>query len=199
MAKQWDKTSETEKVIQALAATSKTISTKYVYGRQNLEQEDLDDIAEAGQESSFMSWMNKELDQIIINSIIMAILVGDTINAAANRVTTFETIGSKTATDAFTIYQNPETANTVTVTDVRTMVDKLFNPNGKEKWLIMSKSLLTALSAFVYASGGDTHYRTKEEMAGQLGVDYIFETDVLSSNTSLKTIHCIAMIPDGVS
>ena len=42
LAKQWDKTGESEKVIQELAATGKTITTRYIYKRQQLAQEDLD-------------------------------------------------------------------------------------------------------------------------------------------------------------
>lgn len=194
IAKQWDKAGGVEKAIQALTSTPKEISTAYAYVRQNMNQEDLDDIAEVGQESTFLAWVNSELDLHLANTIVMAILVGDTINAVGKRLTKFETIGTKAATDAFTIVQNPAVALTVTVTDIRTMVDKLHNPAGKPKTLVIKQSLLTALSAYTYAAGGDIHYRSIEEMKGQFGVEDIFVTDVLSN---LAGVHAIALIPDG--
>jgi hypothetical protein len=194
IAKKWLKTSETEKKIQALTTTPKTISTDYVVVRQQMNQVDIDEISNVGQESVFVSWVNNELDMFLVNTIVMAILVGDTINDVGERVATFETIGTKTVTDAFTVVAGPASANDPTVSDVRIMCDKVFNPMGKDKILIMSQSLLTTLSAYTYAAGGDVHYRTAEEMAGQFGVASIYVTDVLSNLTG---VHAICMIPDG--
>ena len=194
IAKQWDKTGGVEKTIQALTTTPKEISTAYVYARQKMNQEDLDDISEVGQESTFLSWINNELDLQIVNTIVMAILVGDTINAAGKRVNKFETIGTKTVTDAFTVVANPAVTLTPTVTDIREMCDKVYNPMGKEKVLVIDQASLTALSAYTYAAGGDVHYRSVEEMAGQFGVGSIYVTDVLKN---LEGVHAICIIPDG--
>jgi hypothetical protein len=196
ISKQWVKTlaAGVAKDIQTVTSTPKEIATAYTYARQQLNNEDLDDIAEVGQESVFLSWINNELDLQLVNTIVMAILVGDTINDAAKRLNKFETIGTKTVTDAFTIVAGPATANAPTVTDVRLMCDKVFNPQGKEKVLIMAQELLTTLSAYKYAAGGDTHYRSVEEMAGQFGVSSIYVTDVLAN---LEGIHAICMLPDG--
>jgi len=196
IAKQWVKTlaAGVQKDIQTITATPKEITTAYAYARQQLNNEDLDDIAEVGQESVFLSWINNELDLQLVNTIVMSILVGDTINAAAKRLNKFETIGTKAVTDAFTIVSGPATANAPTVTDVRLMCDKVFNPNGKEKVLIIAQALLTTLSSYKYAAGGDTHYRSVEEMAGQFGVSSIYVTDVLAN---LEGVHAICMLPDG--
>ena len=194
IAKQWDKTSETAKAIQALTTSPKEISTAYVYARQQMNQEDLDDIAEVGQESVFLSWINNELDLQVVNTIVMAILVGDTINEVGKRISKFETIATKAVSDAFTIVAGPLTPTAPTVTDVRVMCDKVYNPMGKEKMLIIDQCLLTTLSAYKYAEGGDVHYRTVEEMAGQFGVSSIYVTDVLKN---LSGTHAICMIPDG--
>ena len=196
IAKQWDKTSAAgvEKTIQTLTTEPKEISTAYVYVRQEMNQEDLDDIAEVGQESVFISWLNSELDLHLVNTIVMAILTGDGINADGKKLTKFEVIGTKETTDAFTYVANPTTPLTPTVQDIRVMCDKIYNPESKETILIMDKALLTTLSAYKYATGGDTHYRTKEEMAGQFGVSDIYVTDVLKNVAGL---HAICMIPDG--
>lgn len=196
IAKQWDKTQAAgvQKDIQTVTSTPKEIATAYAYARQQLNNEDLDDIAEVGQESVFLSWINNELDLQLVNTIVMAILVGDTINAVGKRLSKFETIGTKAVTDAFTIVAGPAIALSPSVSDVRLMCDKVYNPQGKEKILVMSQALLTTLSAYKYATGGDTHYRTIEEMAGQFGVSSIYVTDVLQN---LDGLHAICIIPDG--
>ena len=194
LAKQWDKTLQTEKVIQELAAQGKSITTKYVYKRQRAPFEDLDEIEKAGEQANFLRWLNEEIDRMIVNTIVMAILVGDSINALANRVTTFESIGKKTVTDVFTKVTHPAVALTVTVEGIRTMCDEVKNPNARKKVLVMSQTLLTALSKFLYAAGGSVAYKSKEEMAGTFGVDEIYTTDVLELETGL---HAICFIPEG--
>ena len=196
IAKQWDKASAAgvQKDIQSLTSTPKEISTAYAYVRQQMNQEDLDDIAEVGQESVFLAWINNELDLHLANTIMMAILIGDTINAVGKRLTKFETIGTKTVTDAFTIVENPAVALTPTVTDIRKMVDKIHNPAGAPIVLCIDRALLTDLSAYTFAAGGDIHYRSAEEMAAQFGVAELYITDVLKQVAGL---HCIALIPSG--
>ena len=190
IAKQWNKASEYEKLIQQLNVTGKQIQTKYVYKRQQMAAEDLDEIEQAGQQSYFAQWIATELDQMIANTIVMAILVGDTTNAAADRVTTFETIGSKTVSDLFTTVSIKATP---VIADYRAAVDSVKNPNGAKKIAIVTQETLTELSKFVYGTGGSTHYRSKEEMAGQLGVDEIYVTDILELDTKVKMV---VLIPD---
>ena len=192
-AKQWDKSSETEKAIQQLEVTGKQIATKYIYKRQRVAQEDLDLIAEAGAETTFLRWINEELDRQIVNLIVMAILVGDFVNTGSDVVTSFETIGTKAATDAFTTVANPLGAAPV-LKDFRLLADKVANPYGYKKVLVTSQSELTAISEFVYASGGDTTYLDKAVIAGQIGVDEIYVTDLIDATRD--GIHGIVLIPE---
>lgn len=192
-AKQWDKSSETEKAIQQLRVTGKQIATKYIYKRQRVAQEDLDLIAEAGAETTFLRWINEELDRQIVNLIVMAILVGDFVNTGSDVVTSFETIGTKTATDAFTTVANPLGAAPV-LKDFRLLADKVANPYGYKKVLVTSQSELTAISEFVYASGGDTTYLDKAVIAGQIGVDEIDVTDLIDATRD--GVHGIVLIPE---
>lgn len=192
-AKQWDKSSETEKAIQQLAVTGKQIATKYIYKRQRVAQEDLDLIAEAGAETTFLRWINEELDRQIVNLIVMAILVGDFVNAGSDVVTSFETIGTKAATDAFTTVANPLGAAPV-LKDFRLLADKVANPYGYKKVLVTSQSELTAISEFTYASGGDTTYLDKAVIAGQIGVDEIYVTDLIDATRD--GVHGIVLIPE---
>ncbi len=196
-AKGWAKgnAATQDKLIQELAALSKTITTKYVYKRQQVAFEDLDEIEQAGEQANFLRWLNEELDVMIANSIIATILIGDQSNLLpADKITTFESIGTKVATDVFTVVENPTVPGTYSLEDVRRMCDAVKNPNGKEKVLVISQAALTTLSAFTYAAGGSTEYRSREVMAEQFGVNEVVVTDVLAGLTG---VHSICFIPDG--
>ena len=193
LAKQWDKSGETEKKIQEIAVTGKQILTKYIYKRQRAAQEDLDEIEKAGGLTNFLRFINEELDRMIVNTIVMAILIGDNVNELADRVTTFETIGSKNASDLFTKVLNPE-GETVTLKDFRRACDAVKNPNGKRKVAILSTSMLSQISEFKYSGTGTIMYRSTDEVAKQLGVDEVILCDLLDPE---KGIYGIVMLPDG--
>ena len=193
LAKQWDKSGETEKKIQEIAVTGKQILTKYIYKRQRAAQEDLDEIEKAGGLTNFLRFINEELDRMIVNTIVMAILIGDNVNELADRVTTFETIGSKNASDLFTKVLNPE-GETVTLKDFRRACDAVNNPNGKRKVAILSTSMLSQISEFKYSSTGTIMYRSTDEVAKQLGVDEVILCDLLDPE---EGIYGIVMLPDG--
>ena len=193
LAKQWDKSGDTEKKIQEIAVTGKQILTKYIYKRQRAAQEDLDEIEKAGGLTNFLRFINEELDRMIVNTIVMAILIGDNVNELADRVTTFETIGSKKVSDLFTKVLNPE-GETVTLKDFRRACDAVKNPNGKRKVAILSTSMLSQISEFKYSGTGTIMYRSTDEVAKQLGVDEVILCDLLDPE---EGIYGIVMLPDG--
>ena len=168
----WDKTSVTEKEIQALTVQGKTISTQYIYKRQQIAFEDLDDIEESGNTATFLRWLDEELDRQIINAII-AVMLGNTTDFTD--ITTVESLFAA-ASDAFRTAVSVVDPTDVTFTEARSIADAVVTGKGA-KWMVMSQAQLTKLAAFVYASGGDTVYRSKEEVAAMLGVDRIYVTD----------------------
>lgn len=198
IAKEWTKTNESEKVIQLIAAEGKRITTKYVYKRQQVAQEDLDEIEKAGEQTNFLRFINEELDRMIVNTIVMAILIGDTTNDLGNRLSTFETIGTKTTSDVFTAVKNPAAAGSVKLKDLRLLADAVKNPMMKEKIAIISQDVLTSVAEFKYASGGDVVFHTAEEVAKQIGVDQIIVCDLMGNPAEADdTIYAIVMLPDG--
>ena len=196
LAKQWDKTGESEKVIQQLAATGKTISTRYIYKRQQLAQEDLDEIEKAGELSNFLRFINEELDRMIVNTIVMAILIGDNVNELKDRVTTFETIGSKTASDVFITVKNPAGASIV-LKDLRDLCDAVKNRNAKDKVMVISTALLSQIAEFKYSGTGSILYRTTEEVAKMLGVSEVIECDLMDADGTANGVYAICFLPDG--
>lgn len=192
LAKQWDKTGETEKKIQEIAVTGKTISTRYIYKRQQAAQEDLDEIEKAGGLTNFLRFVNEELDRMIVNTIVMAILIGDTVNDLADRVTTFETIGSKASSDVFTTVITAAGA-VPTLQEARATADAVKNPNGKEKVAIVSTAHISNLAEFKYSGTGSVMYRSTDDIAKQLGVDVIIPCDLFEGTNVLMVV----MLPDG--
>jgi hypothetical protein len=178
IAKGWLKTNEGQKAIQELTAKGKKIDTQYVYKIQQMAAEDLARIRKAGKENTIIGYVTNELRRVVVNTIVMAILVGDSVNKGTAQVTSFESIGTKTATDAFTLVQTASAAE-LSVKEIRLLADQLHNPFGHEKVAVMCATQKTKLAAYRYAAGGDEYYRTDEELAGQLGVDAIYTTSLV--------------------
>ena len=185
----WDKTSATEKEVQALTVNGKTISTQYIYKRQQVAQEDLDDMREVGSETTFLRWLNEELDRQIVNAIIH-VMLGST---SYSDITTIESLFGLGSTDAFRTAVSPVSnaadKTALTLADLRTLSDNVKNPNGKAKWLVIDQTTLTQISAFIYASGGDTMYHSIDTLKGFIGVDEIYVTDLADEP--------VIFIPDG--
>ena len=178
IAKGWLKTNEGQKAIQELTVSGKKLDPQYVYKIQQMAAEDLARIRKAGKENSIIGYITNELRRVVVNTIVMAILVGDNVNSGTAKVTSFESIGAKNSTDAFTIVANLAGANP-TVAEVRGLADQLHNPFGHEKVAVMNAATKTLLAGFTYAAGGDQYFRGEAELAGQLGVDAIYTTNLV--------------------
>lgn len=189
IAKGWLKTNEGKKAIQVLEAQGKKIDPQFIYKIQQMALEDLEKIRKAGKENTIIGYVTNELRRVVINTIVMAILVGDNVNTGSAQVVSFETIGTKASTDAFTIVATAAAA-IPTVSEVRSLADQLHNPFGHEKVAVMNAATKTALAAYIYAAGGDEYYRSDAELAGQLGVDAIYTTNLVADG------NVILMIPE---
>lgn len=194
IAKQWDKESDQAKAVQALEVEGKTISTKYIFKRQRVAEEDLDAVREDGSEAELLRFVTEELYRVVIATIVKTILVGDSTNVGADRITTFESVGTKTKSDVFTNVVNPEEAGSIELGDVVRMVRSLHNPEGKEVALFIDPAVLDAISRFKYAEGGSTDYRSIEDLKTKLGVDYIYKYDLHTLGSA--QLHAVAIIPD---
>ena len=194
IAKQWDKESDQAKAVQALEVEGKTISTKYIFKRQRVAEEDLDAVREDGSEAELLRFVTEELYRVVIATIVKTILVGDSTNVGADRITTFESVGTKTKSDVFTNVVNPEEAGSIELGDVVRMVRSLHNPEGKEVALFIDPAVLDAISRFKYAEGGSTDYRSIDDLKTKLGVDYIYKYDLHTLGSA--QLHAVAIIPD---
>ena len=190
IAHQWTKSSETQKAEQELAVEGKTINTAYIYKLQCLANEDLDDAREAGEEARLLNDIREELVRAVKGLAVRAILVGDAYNANGSKVTVFETIGTKAATDLFTTVVNPAVANTITLADVRKTAAKV---KTRRKWAFMTEDLKLTLATRIYATGGTEFFFSDEELAAQLGVDRVIAKDCIGE---VEGLHVVVLDPD---
>jgi hypothetical protein len=192
IAKQWTKNPAPNVVkdVQALAAEGKEMTTANVYKMQRIANEDLDDAAEVGQEGALIGTITAELRKAVKAGIVRAILIGDDINPEGKKITKFETIGTKTATDLFTTVLNPEVASNVSIIDLARAAEAV---KTERKWLFLSPELDLALREYVYATGGTPMLMSREELAAKIGVDRIFKKDYMAG---VDGLHAIILDPD---
>lgn len=192
IAKQWDKNAGAGVVkdVQALAAEGKEMTTANVYKMQRIANEDLDDAAEVGQEGALIGTITAELRKSVKAGIVRAILIGDNVNPEGKKITKFETIGTKTATDLFTTVLNPEVAAQPSIIDLARAAEAV---KTERKWLFLSPELDLALREYVYATGGTPMLMSREELAAKIGVDRIFKKDYLAG---VNGLHAIILDPD---
>lgn len=185
IAKQWAKDSETQKQEQELALEGKSITTAYIYKLQSLANEDLDDAREAGQEAELLRDIREELTRAVKGLAVRAIFVGDSYNPNGSKVTVFETIGTKTATDLFTTVVNPTTANTVTLADLRAAAAAV---KTEKKWAVVTSATKLAVSEYLSAAGATPRFLTDAELAEQIGVDKVIDKDFIGDVTGLHAV-----------
>ena len=187
IAKQWNGlgVEVTEKDIQELAAEGKTIATKNIYKRQRVANEVIDDVQEAGQEAEFVSSITSELRRAVQGLIVRAALIGDKVNAAGKKVTTFETIGTAKTSTMFTRVIAPATPGRVDLLDIRKAADAV---KYDYKIAVMSSDTKLALIDRRYATGGTPILLSDEELAAQLGVNKVYTRDFIDDETGLHAI-----------
>jgi len=171
-----------EKVDQNLVITPKTLSLGAIYKKISvpklLSYQVQDDAA-------LFQWLVEELIARIDNEIQRVILVGDgRASDSVNKINSFETIGTKTAADAYTVYKN-KAASLPTLEDVRDLIDDM--STDRPISIYANPKMITALKKYVAASGGSVTYMTDEVLADQLGVAEIIRTRMLTTSIPTDT------------
>ena len=159
-----------------LVITPKTLSLGAIYKKISvpklLSYQVQDDTA-------LFQWLVEELISRIDNEIQRAILVGDgRASDSADKINSFETIGTKTAADAYTVYKN-KVAALPTLVDVRYLIDDM--STDRPISIYANPKMITNLKTYVAASGGSVTYMTDEVLADQLGVAEIIRTRMLTT------------------
>ena len=191
VAKQWDKASQkgVTKDLQTLSLQGKSIECKEVYKMQRIANSDLNAAEEAGQQTQLLASAVAELRKSVKAAAVRAMLIGDKVNTGNKQITSFETIGTKKATDAFTTVLNPEGAE-VTLVDLLRTVKEV---KAERKWLFITSALEVQLRKMVYSAGGTATIIGLEDMAKMLGVERVINKGYLANENGL---HAVVMSPD---
>ena len=184
LAKQWDKSSQEAKQVQTIATEGKSITTKYIYKRQRMANEDLDEITQAGESSNFIKYITAELRRQYCNTVIKKIVADEA------GITTFESIGGKTASDLFTTVTNPESGALVFGDLWKTVLEV---KDASKAVVYIDKAAFAAAAGFTYGAGGTEDFRGIDEMKTKLGVKDIVLYD-LHTYTENK-VHAVVFVP----
>lgn len=163
-----------EKKEQILRITPKTLSLGAIYKKIAVPKLMS---YQTGNISQLMRWLSTELIERIDNEIQRVVLVGDGRDVTdPDKINSFESIGSKTASDAYTVYR--EVANTLpTLSDVRELIDSM--DATQPITLFAHPSVISHLELMQYAAGGSVSFIGDDVLAAQLGVSEVVKTKML--------------------
>ena len=187
IAKQFSSDASVQKDIQNLAAEGVIIRTAYIGKLQRFSNAALDKAEKAGTLNEVLNQTTAELEYMTNRLAEKAAIVGDNVNQSGKKVTTFETIGTTTESNAKVTVVNPASANNPTILDIAKTADAV-DASVSEKIAILSKDLARELSAFLYGQGGSTRILSDEDIASQIGVRKIVKVDYLSEVTGLHAV-----------
>ena len=176
-ASEWVKTSTDPKAIQELTVSPKAISTSYIYKRQQVAQEDLDDINDSGNLGEFLDWTTWELRRHVIDMIVAGVL-------GEKNLTNIEGIKTSGTSTPFVIdfgktgSSASDNTSYMTIDNIRGLADEVVAKG--EKWLVINPKDFTKVAKHIYASGGTSMYHTEAELAEMVGVDKIYKTTLIS-------------------
>lgn len=162
----WTKGDTESKTIQELELSPREITTSYQYKRQQITQEDLDDLRDSGEYDEFLDWTTWELRRNVEDYIIGTML------GTSN-------YGSVPASFKYELlYQDNSPLITAYEFDtdilaLQTMCANVYKKGSK--WLILNPETY-------YTILNDSGLITEYNLMSNLGVDYIYQTYLCNSD-----------------
>lgn len=169
---------------QVIPAQGKKLSLQMVYKWLPVNRLDMQALE---QPEVFIQWVTTELTERLLYTIERTIVAGDP-NAAETEdaITCFESIGTKTAADAFTLYYGLNTSTTAAkVTDLYKMLITAaleIRNNGRDTWLFINKTDLGALLTADFNVTGVPIGAGLDTLAARLGVAKVVAVDYLAGS-----------------
>ena len=173
---------------QVIPAQGKKLSLQMIYKWLPVNRLDMQAME---QPDVFVQWVTTELTERLLYTIERTIVAGDpNASVTADAITCFESIGTKTAADAFTLYYGVNTSATAAkVTDVyKTLITAALEirNNGRDTWLFINKTDLGALLTADFNVTGVPIGAGLDTLAARLGVAKVVAVDYLAG--SLTTV-----------
>ena len=169
---------------QVIPAQGKKLSLQMIYKWLPVNRLDMQAME---QPDVFIQWVTTELTERLLYTIERTIVAGDpNASVTADAITCFESIGTKTAADAFTLYYGVNTSATAAkVTDVYKMLITAaleIRNNGRDTWLFINKTDLGALLTADFNVTGVPIGAGLDTLAARLGVAKVVAVDYLSGS-----------------
>ena len=174
------------KTAQSLVVQNKEITMQAIYKDLPLDRIDAIQLDDNG---ALVNWIIDELAFMLTYELERSILIGDgRAGGHADKVSSFESIATKSATDAWTLVMS-RTANKTLKQDLKTALDVLID-KGLDVWVFLPKAKISEMQEFQYATGGTIDYRAISELESQLGVAAIKDFDLGAG------VEAVIIIPD---
>lgn len=169
---------------QVIPAQGKKLSLQMIYKWLPVNRLDMQALE---QPEVFVQWVTTELTERLLYTIERTIVAGDpNASVTADAITCFESIGTKTAADAFTLYYGMNTATTAAkVTDLyKTLITAALEirNNGRDTWLFINKTDLGALLTADFNVTGVPIGAGLDTLAARLGVAKVVAVDYLAGS-----------------
>ena len=169
---------------QVIPAQGKKLSLQMIYKWLPVNRLDMQAME---QPDVFVQWVTTELTERLLYTIERTIIAGDpNATVTADAITCFESIGTKTAADAFTLYYGVNTSATAAkVTDVYKMLITAaleIRNNGRDTWLFINKTDLGALLTADFNVTGVPIGAGLDTLAARLGVAKVVAVDYLAGS-----------------
>lgn len=169
---------------QVIPAQGKKLSLQMIYKWLPVNRLDMQAM---DQPEVFVQWVTTELTERLLYTIERTIVAGDpNASVTADAITCFESIGTKTAADAFTLYYGVNTSATAAkVADLYKMLITAsleIRNNGRDTWLFINKTDLGALLTADFNVTGVPIGAGLDTLAARLGVAKVVAVDYLAGS-----------------
>lgn len=169
---------------QVIPAQGKKLSLQMIYKWLPVNRLDMQAME---QPEVFIQWVTTELTERLLYTIERTIVAGDpNASVTEDAITCFESIGTKTAADAFTLYYGTNTSATAAkVTDLYKMLITAaleIRNNGRDTWLFINKTDLGALLTADFNVTGVPIGAGLDTLAARLGVAKVVAVDYLAGS-----------------
>ena len=169
---------------QVIPAQGKKLSLQMIYKWLPVNRLDMQAME---QPEVFVQWVTTELTERLLYTIERTIVAGDpNASVTADAITCFESIGTKTAADAFTLYYGVNTSATAAnVTDIYKLLITAaleIRNNGRDTWLFINKTDLGALLTADFNVTGVPIGAGLDTLAARLGVAKVVAVDYLAGS-----------------
>lgn len=169
---------------QVIPAQGKKLSLQMIYKWLPVNRLDMQAME---QPEVFIQWVTTELTERLLYTIERTIVAGDpNASETEDAITCFESIGTKTAADAFTLYYsaNPLTADSKVANLYKMLITAALEirNNGRDIWLFINKTDLGALLTADFNVTGVPIGAGLDTLAARLGVAKVVAVDYLAGS-----------------